>query len=73
MQDLNEKIGKEKVLKPIIGLHSKHEESSESELKAAVLLQERVCVLAVPSFPIKPSTKKHGFHQMERQKIKLIV
>jgi hypothetical protein len=32
--DFNAKIGKEQLFKPIIGMHSKHEESSENGLRS---------------------------------------
>jgi hypothetical protein len=61
--DFTGEIGKQHLFKPIIGLHSKHEESSENGLKAIDFAAGKNMHINSTFFPHK-TIHKHEFHQI---------
>lgn len=64
MSDLNAKIGKEAMFRPIIDSHSLHETTNDNGLRLIDFVCENGLVVKSTMFPRK-DIYKHGCHQME--------
>jgi hypothetical protein len=70
--DLNALIGQEKVFLGITGKHSMHKETNDNGMRLIEFPTSKGMVISSTCFPHK-EIHRHGYHQMEQQKIKLII